>query len=141
MPFSGLGSQRRSEGVVIPTQLFVCPLEHCNACPRKEACVPKSKTGRSISRLENEEYVEEHCARMATDDAKELYRLRSQTVEPRFADIKEHRGLRRWTCLGLRRVKAQVAANVLTHNLLSVARYVKARMSGIANRSDTAMAA
>jgi len=57
---------------------------------------------------------------MATPEAKRLYRLRRQTVELRYADLKEHRHLRRFTGRGLRRAKAQVAATVLAHNGLSL---------------------
>jgi hypothetical protein len=49
--------------------------------------------------------------------SKALYRLRSQTVELAFADMKEHRSLRRFNGRGLRKAKAQIGALVLAHNL------------------------
>ena len=58
--------------------------------------------------------------RMATPEAKQLYRLRRQTVELRYADMKEHRNLQRFTGRGLRRATAQLAATVLVHNLLAL---------------------
>jgi hypothetical protein len=57
---------------------------------------------------------------MKTEEAKTLYRLRSQTVELAFADMKQHRSLRRLSGRGLRRAKAQVATTVLAHNLLAL---------------------
>ena len=54
----------------------------------------------------------------ATDEAKILYKLRSRTVELNFADMKEHRGVRRFSCRGLQRAKNEAATTVLAHNLL-----------------------
>jgi len=59
---------------------------------------------------------------METPVAKQLYRLRRQTVELCYADMKQHRNLQRFAGRGLRRAKAQVAATVLAHNLLALAR-------------------
>ena len=57
---------------------------------------------------------------MQTPEAQALYKQRSRTVELNFADLKEHRGLRRFHCRGLDRVTAEVGSLVLTHNLLAV---------------------
>ena len=57
---------------------------------------------------------------MQLDGAKQLYKLRSRTVELNYADMKEHRGLRRFHSRGLGRATAQIGAVVLVHNLLHV---------------------
>ena len=57
-----------------------------------------------------------------TAQAKAVYRLRGQTVELAFAEMKAHRSLRRLTGRGLQRAQAQVAAFVLGHNLLALLR-------------------
>ena len=75
--------------------------------------------------MENEELLDELRERMQTPEAKTLYKLRSQTVELAYADMKEHRGLRRFRSRGLRRAKTQVGLIVLTHNLLAVQRALK----------------
>ncbi len=54
---------------------------------------PSPARGRSVSRLEHEDLVDELRARMETPEAKELYRLRRQTIELRYADLKQHRQL------------------------------------------------
>ena len=72
-----------------------------------------TRKGRSISRMENEELLDALRQRMDRDDIKLLYKLRSQTVELNFADLKEHRGLRRFHSRGLGRVTTEVAALVL----------------------------
>jgi hypothetical protein len=64
--------------------------------------------------------IEAHRAKMETPEAKAIYRKRSRTVELRFADTKEHRGLRRFSGRGLERVRIEVGLCVLVHNLLAV---------------------
>ncbi len=105
----------------ITLSLYTCPPKHCQACPRQSACTRTPEKGRTVSRMENEELLDALRQRMKTPDAQELYKQRSRTVELNFADLKEHRGLRRFHCRGLRRVKAEVGSLVLTHNLLHVA--------------------
>jgi transposase len=102
----------------IRLQLYTCPAEHCRSCPQQPACTRTPNKGRTVSRMENEELLEALQARMETAEAKQLYKLRSQTVELNFADLKEYRGLRRFHGRGLRRAEAEVGALVLTHNLL-----------------------
>jgi hypothetical protein len=57
---------------------------------------------------------------MQTPKAKAIYRQRGQTIELRFADTKTHRGLRRFSGRGLKRVRIEVGLLVLSHNLLVV---------------------
>ena len=57
---------------------------------------------------------------METPEAKELYRLRRQTVELVNADWKGHRRLRRFSGRGLARARCQVGLLVLAHNLLTL---------------------
>src|SRR5918911_2587502 len=67
----------------------------CQACPLRPQCTTSHKVGRSIRRSEHEELILAHQAWMETEAAKAVYRLRKQTIELVFADVKEHRGLRR----------------------------------------------
>jgi len=60
--------------------------------------------------------------RVATPEAKSLYRLRSQTVELGFADFKQHRSMRQFSGRGWYRAQRQVGLTVLVHNLLVVHR-------------------
>jgi len=113
-------AQRRADGAVT-MDLYLCAPEHCLGCPRQVACTPTPQKGRSVSRLQNEELLDALRARMQTDEAKQLYRLRSRTVELNYADLKEHRGLRRFHGRGRRKALAEVGLLVLIHNLLWVA--------------------
>jgi transposase len=97
----------------------------CQACPLREQCTTSKKSGRSVQRSEHEELIETHRAWMETAEAKAVYRLRGQTIEIVFADVKEHRGLRRFSGHGLVRVRTEFALEVLLHNLLVVHRSLK----------------
>jgi transposase len=108
---------RSSERVILETT-YRCDPQHCTACPRREACTPSPGNGRTVSRLEHEDLVDQLRARMETAAAKELYKLRRQTIELRYADLKQHRCLRQFTGYGLRHASAETAASVLVYNLL-----------------------
>jgi hypothetical protein len=125
LPLTCTTKQKRSEGQEVVLKLFTCPSEHCLGCGRNQACTSNPQKGRTVSRLEHEEYVDALRERMQSDEAKSLYRLRRQTVELRFADLKERRNLRRFSGRGLAHAKIQTAANVLVHNLLTVSRHLE----------------
>ena len=81
-----------------------------------------------MQRSEHEELIQAHRAWMETAEAKAVYRLRGQTIEIVFADVKEHRGLRRFSGHGLTRVRTEFALEVLLHNLLVVHRFLRQRL-------------
>ena len=117
--FHAQQTQRRADGP-IALKVYTCPAECCLACPRQTLCTRSPERGRSVSRLENEELLDELRTRMATDEAKRLYKLRSRTVELNYADLKEHRGLRRFHGRGRCRARAETGVLVLAHNILFV---------------------
>ena len=80
-----------------------------------------------MQRSEHEELIQAHRTWMETAEAKAVYRLRGQTIEIVFADVKEHRGLRRFSGHGLARVRAEFALEVLLHNLLVLHRFLSQR--------------
>jgi Transposase DDE domain len=94
----------------------------CHACPLRPQCTTGKKGGRSIRRSEHEALILAPQAWMATEEAKAVYRLRSQTIEIVFADFKEHRGLRRFSGHGVARARTELALEVLVHNLLALHR-------------------
>ena len=102
----------------------------CQACPLREQCTTSQKGGRSVQRSEHEDLIIAHRAWMETPEAKVVYRLRGQTIEIVFADVKEHRGLRRFSGHGLARVRTEFALEVLLHNLLVVHRSLKQKSNG-----------
>ena len=51
-------------GHQVETLLFACPTEDCGACPRAKECTTSRRRGRQISRMVNEELLEELIRRM-----------------------------------------------------------------------------
>jgi hypothetical protein len=109
----------------------------CQACPLRGQCTTSKKVGRSLRRSEHEALILAHQARMETEEAKTIYRLRGQTIELVFADFKEHRGLRRFSGHGLERVRTEVALEVLVHNLLVLYRFSRQKQHGKETKSTT----
>jgi transposase len=118
--YEGSSRQKRSGTETVLLHSYRCPPTHCRDCPRRQACTPNPAAGRSISRGEHENLIEALRERMGTAEAKELYRLRSQTVELVNADWKQHRQLRRFSGRGLTRVRCQVGLVALAHNLITL---------------------
>jgi len=114
--------QRRAGGQRLEVVTYRCAATLCMACEQQKACVQNPQSGRTVKRSEYEHFVEELQARMATDEAKALYKLRKQTVELSFADLKAHRELRRFSGKGLSRARTEVGLLVLAHNGLTVVR-------------------
>lgn len=116
----GTSQEKRSGTETVRLTTYRCPIEHCRACPLKERCTKGVKKGRKVTRSEHEELIEALRERMASAEAKALYRLRGQKVELVNADWKQHRQLRRFSGRGLDRVRTEVGLVVLVHNLLTL---------------------
>lgn len=101
------------------------PAATCRACPLRPQCTTSHKVGRSLRRSEHEDIILAHQSWMETEAAKTVYRLRKQTIELVCADLKEHRGLRRFSGHGLARVRTELALEVLVHNLLVLHRCLR----------------
>jgi len=89
---------------------------HAKECPVRAACT-KSPKGRIVERSPWHEAVEEHRARSTTDAAQALLSRRKAIIEPVFATIKQHFGVRRWTHRGLENVRTQWSFLCTAYNL------------------------
>ena len=75
-----------------------------------------------------EEYSDSHCAKarmarkLTTSEGRATYSRRKRIVEPVFGQIKECRGLRRFSLRGLDKTTAEWDLICLTHNLLKLFR-------------------
>lgn len=114
--------QQQRTNYQVTLSLYTCPAEHCQACPRQQQCTRTPAKGRTVSRMVNEELLDALRARMDAPAAQQTYKLRSRTVELSYADLKEHRGLRRFHSRRLARVSTEIGCLVLVHNLLHVER-------------------
>jgi len=125
LAFEETWQEKRAEGRVRVWR-YRCATVHCQGCPLQPRCTRTPESGRSVQRLEHEELLEALRERMATVEAKALYRQRGQHVEKANADCKQHRKLRRFSGRGLVRVRAEVALLVLAHNLVVLSTITKA---------------
>jgi transposase len=117
LTLKGVQNRPRSQGRTERLELYQAEAATCSACPQKAQCCPRSRSGRNLQRSEHEGLIEAHRQKMATAEAKELYKKRRETVEPSFGDAKQHRGFRRVPGQGLDRAKGQTGLTVLAHNL------------------------
>lgn len=120
--YKGRQRKPRRDEQMVWEQRFHCPAEHCRTCPLAARCVRRPDAGRTIKRLEGQELLDAHRARMATAEARAARRLRSSVIERCFADQKHHRQLRRFHGRGLRRARAEYGLFILTHNAITLAR-------------------
>ena len=120
LEYEKASAQKRSGTATVVLHSYRCPPQPCRECPLRERCTATPQAGRTISRGEHEDLIEALRARMATPEAKALYRLRRQTVELVNAAWKQHRKLRRFNGRGLARARCQVGLMVLAHNLVTL---------------------
>lgn len=69
--------------------------------------------------------VAEWRARMATDEAKQIYKERAATAETVNADLRVHRGLDRLVVRGLDKVKCVVLWAAITYNVLRLIEFTR----------------
>jgi hypothetical protein len=92
----------------------------CSACAQRQRCT-KDARGRTVKRGEHEGLVEQLQKRMATEEGKNTYRLRKQTVELAIARLKRILpGDEPLTSYGKPRARTQVGLAVLLLNALEL---------------------
>jgi len=100
--------------------------QDCQNCPQKAQCCPKNKKhGRSVVRTEETAAMLAFRAKMATEEAQQRYRRRSQIAEFPNAWIKTKLGLRQFHVRGLGKVKTELLWACFTYNLQTWIRCMK----------------
>jgi len=89
----------------------------CDACPAKQFCCPRSRRGRSIERVEPLPAIAAFRARMQSDEARAIYRTRSQVAEFPNLWLKEKLRLRQFRVRRLAKVRMEALWAVLTYNI------------------------
>ncbi|MCJ7544261.1 MAG: IS1182 family transposase [Phycisphaerae bacterium] len=79
----------------------------CAGCERAGSCCRDPAKGRTVTRDQYEPQRERMRERMKSAEGQQHYRLRSQTVEPRFGHIKRGLGVRRFLRRGLEKVRTE----------------------------------
>jgi transposase len=88
----------------------------CAACRFRNQCCPKSSP-RLIVRKEDSDKVKAFKVKMQTDEAKQIYRTRSEVAEFPNAWIKEKLGLRKFRLRGVRKAGMEAVWCCLTYNI------------------------
>jgi transposase len=88
----------------------------CQACPFQGQCCPKHSP-RTVVRKEDSPAVQAFRAKMKTEQAQQLYRLRAQIAEFPHAWMKEKLGLRRFRLRGQQKARAEAVWACLTYNI------------------------
>jgi Transposase DDE domain len=117
LSFRNRTSKQKANGEYVPLEIYQADLSDCACCPLRSQCVRGGSGARTVRRQEHEDLIEALKERMKTPEAKQKYRDRGCTVERRFADLKTHRGLQRFSGRTPERADAQVGLTVLAHNL------------------------
>jgi transposase len=111
-------TQNREHGVRI--HMYRAPREACQGCPLRSPCAPPTARPawvRSIGRTEEPAATRAFKAKMATEEAKQIYAQRSRIAEFPHAWIKERCGLRQFRCRGLLKITQEATWAALSYNL------------------------
>jgi hypothetical protein len=102
-------------------QIYRAPKAACRCCPLRDECGPKKKGPewrRSITRGEDPAATAAFKAKMETEEAKAIYRQRSQIAEFPHAWIKERCGLRQFRCRGQEKASMEAIWACLSYNII-----------------------
>src|SRR5262245_1260790 len=88
----------------------------CQSCPFQDQCCPKSSP-RRVVRIQHSPAVQAFRDKMATAEARQLYRTRAQIAEFPHAWLKEKLGLRQFRLRGRVKVGAEALWVCLTYNI------------------------
>jgi transposase len=111
--------------------------EGCIGCELQSKCTRRKDGIRYMKDFPYEAQRDTMREKMKTPRAKELYALRSRTVEPVFGDIKENNGLRSFLTRGLERVKTEFNLACIASNLKKIKEFLEEsdRKASLSERS------
>jgi transposase len=133
--YKGKERKRRHGDQFVVEYRYQCSGDHCSGCPLAGRCVRNPMKGRIVKRLENQELLDAHRAKMATPEAQLHSKRRGEVVERAFADGKQHRGLRKHHGRGMHRVRAEVGLVILAQTAQTIHRLRTARAKADENSS------
>ncbi len=100
--------------------LYAAQRQDCLACPQRAFCSPQNtmpRHGRTVTRQSEVAAVTAYHAKMATEQAKAIYKQRAPVAEFPHAWMKSKLNWCRVRCRGLLKVKAEALWVALTYNL------------------------
>ncbi len=113
-------TKQKANGDSVVLEIYQADPADCKECPLKARCVQSKSGARTVRRQPHEDLIDKMRDRMKTPEGKALYRQRGCTVERRFADAKNFRGLERFSGKTRERAEAQVGLTILVHNLITL---------------------
>lgn len=99
--------------------------EICRSCPYLSQCTESKNCQKVVTRHVWEEYIERAEDVRHSPKGKEIYAMRSQTIERVFADAKEKHFMRYTQLRGLARLKMKVLLTFACMNLKKLAKWKK----------------
>lgn len=135
MEVSKRDSVLRRDGERVRQTQYRCPAIHCQACPLSAQCCRNPLTGRTVKRLDGEEYITDLQTRMQTEIGKQHRKQRGSIIELPFADLKAHRNGRQLHGRGLKRAQAAIGLHIMAYNLMTLKRLRKDRPSAIVSKT------
>jgi hypothetical protein len=87
----------------------------CEFCP--ECCKHEPSPRRRVYLGVEYEYREDMKQRMSLDENKELFRMRKQSIEPTFGQIKQNYNLRRFGLRGIAGATSEMMLICIAHNI------------------------
>lgn len=100
---------------------YKCNEKCCESCPRKEECLTTKQKSKMLMRHIWDDYKDFFRQYALTDEGKEIYRRRKETIERSFADSKELHGLRYCHMRGIDGVKEQCLFTAAVQNMKKIA--------------------
>lgn len=100
---------------------YKCKNNRCAACPHREECLAEKQKTKSLRRHVWEDYRDEAYVYTHTEEGKQIYARRKETVERSFADSKELFGLRYCRMRGLSKVAEQCLLTAAAQNMKKIA--------------------
>jgi transposase len=106
----------KHDRVGVERKVYKARAADCRNCVFRQQCCPGAQ-GRRIVRSENVPVVAAYVAKMRTEAARALYRLRAPMAEFSNLWLKTKLGLRQFGVRGLRKVRCEVLWACLTYNI------------------------
>lgn len=107
----------------------------CTTCPYQKQCA-NNKKYRTILALPHDPLLNKIKQRMGSLAGKAIYKLRKQTVELAFADLKHNRNFRAFRTRGIHKVKTEFDLGCVAHNLVKINNLIKKKSKGSPNSSQ-----
>jgi hypothetical protein len=106
---------------------YKCKDGSCATCPKSRECLSAKQKTKHIYRHVWERFKEIAHTYTLTDDGKDIYSKRKETIERSFADSKELHGLRYCRLRGLAKAGEQCLLTAAVQNMKKIASYLSRR--------------